>query len=266
MVRRGDVIKISLPHMIEGKPGPRGPAGDPGEPGPPGEDGPPGADGPPGVSDVPGPEGPVGPQGPPGAASTVPGPQGEIGPQGPAGSQGIQGIQGVPGDTGPAGPAGTQGIQGIPGSQGIQGIQGVPGDPGADGDPGPEGPPGPPGLVSSIALGGYVVCTNIGATFDATNPARGLGFVELDMTGIASIVFTIMVNKIGTGTQEWQLWNDTNGAQIGLIQDAGSAGNKTLTATFSGLALLGVKRVRVRGRSTVSTDDPVYYGASLRLG
>lgn len=85
------------------------------------------------------------------------------------------------------------------------------------------------------------------------------------MTGVSSIVFTVQVNKIGTGTQSWQLWNETDSAQVGVIADSGAAGNKTLTTTISGLALSGVKRLRVRAQSSVSTDDPLYYGASLRF-
>jgi hypothetical protein len=120
-------------------------------------------------------------------------------------------------------------------------------------------------LPSPVSLGGYVVLTNISASYDGTNPQRGLGFVEVSMTGVSSIVFTVQVNKIGTGTQSWQLWNETDGAQVGVIADSGAAGNKTLSQTFSGLALTGVKRLRVRALSSVNTDDPVYYGASLRF-
>jgi hypothetical protein len=120
-------------------------------------------------------------------------------------------------------------------------------------------------LPSSVSLGGYVVLTNISASYDGTNPQRGLGFVEVTMTGVSSVVFTVQVNKIGTGTQSWQLWNETDGTQVGVIADAAAAGNKTLSQTFSGLALTGVKRLRVRALSTVATDDPVYYGASLRF-
>jgi hypothetical protein len=169
---------------------------------------------------------------------------------------------------------GGQGPQGEPGPQGDPGIQGPPGEDGADGAPGEQGIQGVPGANGSpgvagqtcVSLGGCVVLTNVGASYDAIAQSRGLGFVEIDMTGIASIVFTVQCNKIGTGTQSWQLWNETNSQQVGVIADAGSTGNKVLTATFSGLALTGVKRLRVRALSTVAADDPAYYGASLRFG
>lgn len=116
-----------------------------------------------------------------------------------------------------------------------------------------------------VSLGGYVVLTNVGAAYDTTAPARGLGFVEMVMDGVDTLVFTVQVNKVGTGTQSWQLWNDTNSAEVAVITDAAAAGNKTLTTTVTGLALTGTKRLRVRAKSTVAADDPVYYGTSLLL-
>jgi hypothetical protein len=116
-----------------------------------------------------------------------------------------------------------------------------------------------------VSLGAFVTLTNVGAAYDTITAARGLGFVELDMTGVTAIDFTVQVSKIGTGTQSWQLWNETDSAQVGVIDDAGAAGNKTLTATLSGLALTGVKRLRVRAKSTIAADDPLYYGSALRV-
>jgi hypothetical protein len=115
------------------------------------------------------------------------------------------------------------------------------------------------------SLGGYLLLTNVGAAYDTTAQSQGLGFVEMDMTGITSIELTVRVNKIGTGTQSWQLWNDTNAAEIGVVNDSGAAGVKYLRATFSGLALTGNKVLRLRAKSTVSGDDPIYGGASLLL-
>jgi hypothetical protein len=116
-----------------------------------------------------------------------------------------------------------------------------------------------------VTMGAYNVLTNISASYDGTNAQRGLGFVDLDMTGVTSIDLTVMVNKVGTGTQSWQVWNETDASEIGVITDAAATGNKTLTASFTGLGLAGIKRLRMRAKSTVSTDDPVYYGGSLRI-
>ena len=108
-----------------------------------------------------------------------------------------------------------------------------------------------------------VTITNVGTAYDAVAASRGLGLADIDFTGITSVLFKVRVNKIGTGTQSWQLWNDTDGTQIGVITDAAAAGdNKLLSATFS-VTLVGVKTVRVRAKSTVNGDDPVFYGASV---
>lgn len=118
----------------------------------------------------------------------------------------------------------------------------------------------------TISLGGYAILTNIGASYDTTAIAKGLGIAEIDFTGATEIVFTVRVNKIGTGTQSWQLWNQTDGSQIGVIDDAAAAGdNKQLTTTITTGIPTGVKMARIRAKSTASTDDPVYYGASLKL-
>ena len=106
--------------------------------------------------------------------------------------------------------------------------------------------------------------TNIGTTYDATNAPKGLGFAEIDFTGVTAVVFTVFIRKVGTGIQSWQLWNDTNLVEIGVIDDAGVTGDKYLTATFAS-AVTGIKRIRVRAKSTVLTDDPLYYGSALRL-
>jgi hypothetical protein len=109
------------------------------------------------------------------------------------------------------------------------------------------------------------VLTNVGANYDTIAQARGLGVAVVNMTGITTIDFRVNVNKVGTGTQSWQLWNETDGAQIGVIDDAGASGNKTLTTTINGVSLTGKKLLRIRAKSTTAADDPVYYGAALHL-
>jgi hypothetical protein len=97
------------------------------------------------------------------------------------------------------------------------------------------------------------------------NAARGLGFARVDFTNVVQVVFTVMVNKIGTGTQSWQLWNETDGSEIAVVNDSGAAGNKTLSATVNDPGLTGIKLVRVRAKSTVAADDPLYYGSCITL-
>lgn len=116
-----------------------------------------------------------------------------------------------------------------------------------------------------FTLGGYVVLTNIQSAYDGSNAQRGCGFATLDLTGVTSIDLAIEVNKLGSGTQSWQLWNETDASEIGVINDAAGTGNKLLTASYGSLALVGVKRIRMRPKSTVNTDDPIYYGTAGQL-
>jgi hypothetical protein len=118
---------------------------------------------------------------------------------------------------------------------------------------------------ASISLGGYVVVTNVGASYDAVALSKGLGVAEVDFTGCAQLDLAVRVNKIGTGTQSWQLWDETAAAELMVVDDAAAAGERTLTASKTSALPTGVKRVRIRAKSTVATDDPVYYGASLRV-
>jgi hypothetical protein len=76
----------------------------------------------------------------------------------------------------------------------------------------------------AVSYGAFVTITNAGTAYDFNNQQRGLGFTEIDMTGVTSIDLTVQCNKIGTGTQSWQLWNETDGAQVCVIDDAGATG------------------------------------------
>lgn len=119
----------------------------------------------------------------------------------------------------------------------------------------------------SISLGAFQTLTNIGASYDTINAAKGLGFVGIQTAGIVELTFAVKVNKIGTGTQSWQLWNETDSAEVGVIDDAGSTGDKTLSTTITPGSPMaaGFKVLRVRAKSTVAADDPLYYGAALRI-
>jgi hypothetical protein len=108
-----------------------------------------------------------------------------------------------------------------------------------------------------------VTLTNVGTAYDSVANAKGLGIGLLNFTGITQLTFCVYYSKVGTGVLSWQLWNDTDGSQIGVITDSAAAGdNKVQQATFS-VSLAGVKRIRVRAKSTVATDDPVFYGAAV---
>lgn len=108
------------------------------------------------------------------------------------------------------------------------------------------------------------VLTNVGASYDAIAASKELGHQFIDFTGVVSVEFSVFVNKIGTGTQSWQLWNVTDSAEIAVIVDAGAAGDKTLVVNQA-VSLVGKKNVRIRAKSTVSTDDPYFYSGSVFL-
>jgi hypothetical protein len=110
-----------------------------------------------------------------------------------------------------------------------------------------------------------VTLTNVGTTYDAVAASKGLGMGLVDFTGAVSIIFWVKYNKVGTGTLSWQLWNETDGQEIGVITDADAAAdNKSQESTFA-INGTGTKRLRVRAKSSVGTDDPVFYGAAVSL-
>lgn len=116
----------------------------------------------------------------------------------------------------------------------------------------------------SVSMGGYLVLTNVTTSYDGTAQSKGLGNALVDFTGASQAQFRVSVNKVGTGTQSWQLWNATDSAQIAVIDDAGLVGDKTLTATTT-VVPSGTKLVRVRAKSSIAADDPVYYGGTVLL-
>lgn len=119
--------------------------------------------------------------------------------------------------------------------------------------------------TQSISLGGYVVLTDVGASYDATGASNGLGVAEVNFDNVKRIEFMVRVNKIGAGTQSWQLYNETDTTQIGVIDDAGATGVKTLSTSITSGIPTGLKTIRVRAMSDTATDDPEYYGASVRI-
>lgn len=119
----------------------------------------------------------------------------------------------------------------------------------------------------TLTFGAFNVLTNVGATYDAIPASQGLGLALVQTVGITQIIFGVRVNKLGTGTQSWQLWNDTDGTEVAVIDDAGAAGIKSLTTTveFDPALVAGMRSVRVRAKSTVAADDPVYFGGTVSI-
>lgn len=112
-----------------------------------------------------------------------------------------------------------------------------------------------------------VTLTNVGTSYDAIPASQGLGIGLFDFTGVTQVNFVVRVNKIGTGVQSWQLWATdldgvSNGLEVGVLPDSGAAGIKTLSATFAS-TLTGQKLIRVRCKSTVAGDDPIFFGTTV---
>jgi len=117
----------------------------------------------------------------------------------------------------------------------------------------------------SICLGNFVALTNVGNAYDSTQQSRGLPMVEMQMAGITGLKLTIRVEKVGSGTQSWQWWNETDGAEITVIDDSGPTGVKQLsvTRTFSPALAPGYKVARLRCKSTTAADDPIYLSGTM---
>ncbi|KAA8580958.1 hypothetical protein FQN60_013916 [Etheostoma spectabile] len=178
---KGEPAVIEPGMLIEGPPGPSGPAGLPGPSGlqgPPGPAGDSGDRGPPGRAGLPGADGLAGP---PGTMLMLPfrfggdgekgpvvsaqeaqaqailsqarlamrgpsGPMGLTGRSGPVGLPGAPGLKGESGDPGPQGPRGIQGPAGQPGKAGKRGRAGADGSRGMPGESGSKGDRGFDGL------------------------------------------------------------------------------------------------------------------------
>lgn len=121
--------------------------------------------------------------------------------------------------------------------------------------------------LESISLGAFVQLSNVGTSYDAISASQGLPMFRIQTAGINQFEFTVRVNKVGSGTQSWQLWNETDGTEITVIDDAGASGVKTLSTTHTfGLPLgAGFKTIRVRAKSTTGADDPIYLGGALLI-
>lgn len=119
-----------------------------------------------------------------------------------------------------------------------------------------------------ISLGGYTLLTNVGASYDAIAPSRGLGLVRLNFAGVSVLEWGVAVQKVGTGTQSWQLWNETDQVEMAVINDPNGTGVKFFNGptVSNGSLPSGEKLVRIRAKSTTAADDPVYYGGWLVLG
>ena len=107
-----------------------------------------------------------------------------------------------------------------------------------------------------------ITLTNVGTAYDTIQAARGLGIALIDFRGATQVRFVVYHQKIGTGTISYQLWNETDGAEICVLTDSGAQGVRLLDQTFA-INIAAVKLCRIRAKSTVSTDDPVFFGGAV---
>jgi hypothetical protein len=129
--------------------------------------------------------------------------------------------------------------------------------------------------LESYSLGGRVTLTNVGAAYDTNVDSQSLPFLYLQCAGITRVDIELRVRKVGTGTQDWQLFDDTSGVAAigpgalttGSLSDTNGAGDHTLVAsrTFAAPLTPGVRKMRLRARSSVPADDPVFLAAALLL-
>lgn len=114
-----------------------------------------------------------------------------------------------------------------------------------------------------------VTMTNIGTSFVQVGPNSLRD--KVDLSGFTDCRIMIGTNKVGTGTQDWKIrystdqsaWSDLTAA----VSDAGAAGDKPLEGSFSAIPA-GAKAdvwIRLEGKSTVASDDPVVKSCKLHV-
>jgi hypothetical protein len=118
-----------------------------------------------------------------------------------------------------------------------------------------------------------VTLTNVGTSYDTIGAANGLGFSEIDFRGATQVTFRVRHQKVGTGTITYQLWAfdinasgaEINGQSVAEVSDATAAGVAKYLTVTAAVDINAVKLCRVRAKSTVSADDPLFHGSSILL-
>lgn len=127
----------------------------------------------------------------------------------------------------------------------------------------------------SYALCGRVTLTNVGAAYDTTLDSQALPFIYIQRAGVIRIDMEVRVRKVGTGTQDWQLFDETNGVEAvgpatitsGSLSDNGAAADRTLNGSrvFASPLSPQVVKLRLRSRSSTALDDPIFLNAAILL-
>jgi hypothetical protein len=127
--------------------------------------------------------------------------------------------------------------------------------------------------LEGYPLSGRITLTNVGTAYDTNSDSLSMPFVYLQGAGVTRVDLEMRVRKVGTGTQDWQVWDETNAVEAigpgsltsGSLSDAGGAADRTLQASrvFASALAPGVRKLRLRAKSSVATDDPIFLNAAL---
>jgi hypothetical protein len=109
--------------------------------------------------------------------------------------------------------------------------------------------------------------TNLPATYTNIYIGSGGEGQLFDATPFKQYRFTVFVNKVGTGTQTAALVDVANAANLIELADAAAAGEHSLDSGWVNKPawMTGEVLIKPMGKSTVTTDDPIYRGFALYL-
>ena len=120
-------------------------------------------------------------------------------------------------------------------------------------------------LVGAWSTPSGLTKTNLGTTYTDIMPTSGGegNGCDVDGTGRVGYRFYVSWNKnVGSGTHSVQLISQTTSDVLATISNAAS-GRNVATGTLSVYYQDQLRSVKLQAKSTVSTDDPIFYGARL---
>ena len=107
--------------------------------------------------------------------------------------------------------------------------------------------------------------TNLGTTYTDILPASGNEGNGCDVDGTGRVGYRFYVSwakNFGSGTHSVQLISQTTSDVLATIADCAS-GRNVATGTLSAYYQDQIRSVKLQAKSTVSTDDPIFYGARI---
>lgn len=108
--------------------------------------------------------------------------------------------------------------------------------------------------------------TNLGTTYAdlfPTSGGEGNG-TDIDSTGKNDYRFYVSWNKnAGSGTHSIQIVSQSTSDVLATISNASTGRNVTTGTIPAGYFTNQIRSIKLQAKSTVSTDDPIFYGAAL---